>query len=189
MQSTSSGSVLCFAGVSDWKAVEELLRLQPPYTGVNTAVRDIVKNGNSIKRQFPEPTHVLVEFESEAERAAGHARGLLTFTTDPLDEDPETCPLTITSLFVRAEARRAGIGRRMVKRVVRVGNKHSINSINIMSELHARPFWESLGFRAMPMMPVVCETINMFLPLDYAERLHIVEMRPSGAPLDRNSGA
>eukprot|EP00966_Prymnesium_polylepis_P126810 2932744-Prymnesium_polylepis.1 len=143
-----------------------MLRIQPAYDGVQDAVTEIVKHGRSIKRPFPEPTHVLVEFASAAQREAGHARAILSFTTDPYDTEPD-CPITITSLYVRKEARRLGIGRRMVNRVVDIANKRAVHSINIMSEVFAIPFWESIGFHRTP-VPAACNTVNMYMPLKAA---------------------
>jgi GNAT superfamily N-acetyltransferase len=162
----SDTPILCFAAPADWPAVQSVLRLQPAYEGVQDAVTEIVKHGRSIKRPFPEPTHVLVEFASAAQRDAGHARAVLSFTTDPHDTEPD-CPLTITSLYVRKEARRTGIGRRMVDRVIKLANKQSVHSINIMAEVSACPFWESIGFLRMP-IPTVCDTVNMCMPLKAA---------------------
>jgi len=159
--------VVCFASTADWPAVEAVLNLQKTYNGVKAAVTDIVKNGRSVNRPFPQPTHVLVEFESAAQRAAGRARAVLTFTTDPYDKEDD-CPLTITSLYVRKEARRAGVGRRMVGKVVDVANKRSFYSINLMSELSARPFWESIGFFVG--QQISSNEVNMCMPLAAARR-------------------
>eukprot|EP00966_Prymnesium_polylepis_P090014 2084534-Prymnesium_polylepis.1 len=157
---------VCFAAPADWPAVLSVLGLQPAYDGVQDAVTEIVKHGRSTKRPFPEPTHVLVEFASAGQREAGHARAVLSFTTDPYDTEPD-CPITITSLYVRKEARRLGIGRRMVDRVVKLANKRSVHSINIISEVSACPFWKSIGFLRMP-MSAVCNTVNMCMPLNAA---------------------
>jgi GNAT superfamily N-acetyltransferase len=159
---------LCFPKKTDWPAVKSLLSMQPEYNCVNAAVKDIVKNGRSVKRRFPAPTHVLVAFASASERERGHAGGLLTFTVDPYDDDPATCPLTITSLYVHPLCRRQGIGTRLVNRVCSIGIKRHTETLNLMSEVSAIPFWEAAGFHVNHGIPEVCGTVNMWKPLRVA---------------------
>lgn len=118
---------------------------------VGKVIRDIVVNGNLIKRPFPDPTHCLV------------IPGIcyLAFTTDPLDDDPATCQYNICNVYTAPSHRRRGFASTLVRKVIRYAKKSGRPGVQCMAEPGTDLFWEAAGFHAIETAPIFGGCTNM----------------------------
>ena len=143
-----------------------------------TAIKDIVYQQQWVKRTFPLPTHVLVD----------EAGAYCAFTSDPYDDDPASCPVTICSLYVKEAARGTGVGRRMIEKLHRGMAQQNRRIFATTAKRSTCGFWEKMGYvrggtvDRDGFIPYVCELRTSALEFSMHARLGFSAVDFRGPP-------